>query len=395
MSLRILMIAPEPFFTPRGTPFSILHRLKALSELGHTIDLVTYPFGEDVSIPRVRIYRIPKPPFIRHVKIGPSLAKIPLDLILYHHARRLLKHNHYDLIHTHEEACLMGALWHKKGFRHLYDMHSLLSQQMYNFRVPFARLAAAVWRRLETWAIHHSDAIIAICPELGDALREMGVEQKWMVIENVGVAEFVNTLSDEEIRAFRENQPWKHEFVFGYIGTFEPYQGIPLLLESIRFYLDTFGPDAHWVLVGAAPEDLSRWEKKLQHMQLSPHVSLIPRVDPKTAALYQKAVDVLVTTRISGTNTPLKIYSYLASGTPILATRHPTHTQVLDNTVALLVDAEAGALANAMHQLKKDPDLRNRLARTARERYEREYSYNAYLKKTDDLLKSFIIAQTS
>ncbi|MCC7032558.1 MAG: glycosyl transferase family 1, partial [Acidobacteria bacterium] len=33
--MRILMLAPEPFFEPRGTPFSEYHRLKALSELGH------------------------------------------------------------------------------------------------------------------------------------------------------------------------------------------------------------------------------------------------------------------------------------------------------------------------------------------------------------------------
>ena len=39
------MIAPEPFFEPRGTPFSEFHRIRALTELGHQVDLVTYPFG--------------------------------------------------------------------------------------------------------------------------------------------------------------------------------------------------------------------------------------------------------------------------------------------------------------------------------------------------------------
>jgi hypothetical protein len=43
--MKILMIAPEPFFEPRGTPFSEYHRIRAMLELGHTVDLVTYPFG--------------------------------------------------------------------------------------------------------------------------------------------------------------------------------------------------------------------------------------------------------------------------------------------------------------------------------------------------------------
>src|SRR5215813_5520667 len=78
-NVKILMIAPEPFFEPRGTPFSEYHRIRALLDLGHTVDLVTYPFGRDVSLPGLRIFRCMRPPLIRDVRIGPSLAKIPLD----------------------------------------------------------------------------------------------------------------------------------------------------------------------------------------------------------------------------------------------------------------------------------------------------------------------------
>src|SRR5882757_1507626 len=49
-SMHILMIAPEPFFEPRGTPFSEFHRIRAVTTLGHTVDLVTYPFGQSVSM---------------------------------------------------------------------------------------------------------------------------------------------------------------------------------------------------------------------------------------------------------------------------------------------------------------------------------------------------------
>ena len=63
--MKILMIAPEPFFEPRGTPFSEFHRIRALLELGHTVDLVTYPFGKDVSMPGLRVFRCLRPPFVR------------------------------------------------------------------------------------------------------------------------------------------------------------------------------------------------------------------------------------------------------------------------------------------------------------------------------------------
>ena len=39
------MLAPEPFFEPRGTPFSEFHRIKALVEDGHAepARLASYP----------------------------------------------------------------------------------------------------------------------------------------------------------------------------------------------------------------------------------------------------------------------------------------------------------------------------------------------------------------
>ena len=77
--MKILMLAPEPFFQPRGTPISVYFRIKALSDLGHATTLVTYPVGEDVSFPGLVIRRSPNPFRVRKVKIGPSLVKLPLD----------------------------------------------------------------------------------------------------------------------------------------------------------------------------------------------------------------------------------------------------------------------------------------------------------------------------
>src|SRR5438094_4831864 len=105
-TVRILMIAPEPFFEPRGTPFSEFHRIRALTALGHEIDLVTYPFGADVTLPGLRVFRCLRPPFVRRVKVGPSLAKIPLDALLTLTVLRRVLASRYDAIPSHEEGGL-------------------------------------------------------------------------------------------------------------------------------------------------------------------------------------------------------------------------------------------------------------------------------------------------
>src|SRR5678815_1347993 len=130
-TVRILMIAPEPFFEPRGTPFSEFHRIRALTTLGHEVDLVTYPFGEAVAMAGLRIFRSARPPFVRRVKIGPSLAKIPLDALLTFTAFRRAFAGQYDVVHSHEEGGLIGiVLASLLRVPHLYDMHSSLPQQL-------------------------------------------------------------------------------------------------------------------------------------------------------------------------------------------------------------------------------------------------------------------------
>jgi len=71
--LSILMVAPQPFFSARGTPFSVLHRIRALLSAGHNVDLLTYGYGEDVPLPELegnlRIIRSKKIPLINSIKI--------------------------------------------------------------------------------------------------------------------------------------------------------------------------------------------------------------------------------------------------------------------------------------------------------------------------------------
>ncbi|MEM9592044.1 MAG: glycosyltransferase family 4 protein, partial [Pseudomonadota bacterium] len=133
--LRILMVAPQPFFRARGTPFSVVHRIRALCEAGHQVDLVTYPFGEDVQIEGLRTVRSARPPFVKDVKIGPSVAKLFLDVPLYFATRRMLKENNYDILHSHEEAAFFSVpLARRHGIKHVYDMHSSLPQQLRTFK---------------------------------------------------------------------------------------------------------------------------------------------------------------------------------------------------------------------------------------------------------------------
>ena len=97
---------------------------------------------------------------------------------------------------------------------------------------------------------------------------------------------------------------------------------------------------------------------------------------------FVQAADLLVSPRIRGTNTPLKIYSYLRSGRPIVATNLLTHTQVLTPEISKLAAAAAAPFAEAILDLLDHPDERARLSSAARGVAQEKYSRESYMKRT-------------
>ena len=163
----VLVVAPQPFFSPRGTPFSVYYRTLVTAEKGLAADILTYGQGEDTAIPNTRILRIPALRFLGSVRIGPSPLKFLLDGLLFLRMIGALLRRRYRLVHAHEEAVFLALLL-RPFFRYrlVYDMHSSLPQQMTNFRFTRSRFWIGLLERWETAALRRADGVITICPEL-------------------------------------------------------------------------------------------------------------------------------------------------------------------------------------------------------------------------------------
>ena len=380
------MIAPEPIFQPRGTPMSVVGRLKALSEMGHRVDLLTYSLGADVDLPGLRIRRIPRIPGIRTVKIGPSFKKIPLDLCLMTKSLITVMREPVDLIHTHEEAGFWGTAL-SKLFRipHVYDMHSSLPQQLKNFNFSKSRVLLALFQALERWVLRSSSAVITICPDLNNHVNGLYPEKDSVLIENVVDYGMIFGESDRS-KQIKASLALDQNKVALYTGTFEPYQGLDLLIESARIVRES-NENIVFLLVGGHPNQVAQYQARVEKHGLEHAVIFTGQVLPQEVNSYIRCADVLLSPRISGTNTPLKIYAYLRSGVPVVATRLWTHTQVLDDDVAVLTDAEPGAFARGILSAISDAPLAARLTRNARALSEEKYGYARYREKLERIIE--------
>ena len=376
------MIAPEPFFEPRGTPFSEFHRIRALTALGHQVDLVTYPFGQSVSMAGLRVFRSLRPPFVHHVKIGPSLAKIPLDALLALSALRRACSGRYDVIHSHEEGGLIGAILAMLlRVPHLYDMHSSLPQQLSNFAFSQSPIIKRVFLAIERFMIRQSRVVIVICPALEETVRAIDPGARLVLIENApGSAE--DEASPESAAAVRRSLKLADGTpVVLYTGTFEAYQGLDLLFAAMAI-VRAKRPDARLVLAGGRADQVIKAREQARAAGIDDVTMFAGERPAPEIPSYLLASNLLVSPRSRGTNTPLKLYQYLRSGKAIVATRLLTHTQVLSDETAILTGVTPQEYADGILAGLTDPARAAAIGRRARELAETKYSYEAYLEKT-------------
>ena len=100
---------------------------------------------------------------------------------------------------------------------------------------------------------------------------------------------------------------------------------------------------------------------------------------------YLEQADILVSPRTKGVNTPMKIYSYLGAGVPIVATDIPSHTQVLNDANACTVAATPEALVQGINRVLDDDDYAEKLGRNAKQEAEERFSFNAFRKQLNHI----------
>ncbi len=382
--MKILMIAPEPFFEPRGTPFSEYYRIKALSELGHQIDLVTYPIGEDKDIDGLKIIRAKTPFNIKKVKTGPSAAKLVLDFFLFFKAWKQLRKGKYDLIHTHEEANIMGVFFNKLSkVPHLYDMHSSLVQQMDNFKFTTSGMIKGVFKIVEKMSLKNAASAIVICKSLFDHAAEITSPDKLVMIENF-IDDTPEQLDTERLAALEKELGKDKKKLIIYTGTLEKYQGIPFLLKAFSLLDENY----KLVLVGGKPYQVDETREEAESLGVSERVHMTGRLPFDNIPYYLAAADALVSPRILGTNIPLKIYQYLKSGTPVVATDLYTHTQTLTDKISILPKPEPEDFAQGIRGAVSEKGVE--VARGASQFCKENYSKERYLELVSEVVNKAV-----
>jgi glycosyltransferase involved in cell wall biosynthesis len=294
----------------------------------------------------------------RTVPVGLSLRKIALDVCLLLTVLRLARKNNYVCLHGVEEgaglALLCKALF---GIPVIYDMQSSLPEQLRHVRGFVWGLGRWLSLMFERWLIKSANFIIA---SRGLAQRVQSIQPGKTVWE----CAFAGSNPRQKNEHLAEHLGILGRPTVVYTGNFAPHQGLGELIEAAKIVYSEI-PEVVFLLVGGTEGELNHLARMVEKGGLNDTVQLISRQPRREIPNYLALADILILARINGENVPLKIYDYLKSEKPIVATDIPAHRAVLSDETAILVAPQAKALADGIILALKNHSHAKKIAAAA------------------------------
>lgn len=372
--MRILYLADIRFPLERANGIQSIETCHALATRGHDVTLIVRPDTHTPPRDPYAFYGLARIPAL-HVEVapltGPPAARRAGYLTFT--LGRALGRTRQDLIFTRDLglASLLVRVPAMLRAPVVYESHTiaadaaaarpeLLTGAVRPSASKLRRLArhdASVWRG--------ADGYVTITAGLARELERRFGPRRHLAIVPDGVR---SAEAPADPPATSTLHP---TFTIGYAGHLYPWKGVELIIEAVTALQDTRG-----LIVGGHEHepDLERIKQLAVQLDCASRVTFTGPLPPAAVAPRLREADVLVLPNprsaiSSDFTSPLKLFEYMASGRPIVASDLPAFREILRHEAnALLVEAgNPQALTAGIHRLKNDADLGTRLARQARQ----------------------------
>lgn len=302
----------------------------------------------------------------------------------------------YDLVHEHNGIFCVGTAWacarSGKPYVLTFSADPILERKLVGNALK--GLHGLVAREEARYTYRLARRIICVSePAKEHLVTSWGVdEEKIQVMPNgVDVERFGDQYDPQQARA---ELGFGTEPIIGFVGSFQLWHGLDLLVESFNQILRDY-PGSRLLLVGDGPAR-PIVERLAQKCGVSQHITITGLIPQERIPQILAAVDVAVIPYPQLPKemwfSPLKLYEYMAAGKAIVASRAGQIAAVIqDGRTGLLVKpGDAGELAQAIRRLLHDPAERVFLGENAsRQAFER-HSWESYIKRLEDIYYSVL-----
>jgi len=392
--MRILFIAPIPFFYERGACIRTRNIVTAAGKLGHEVDLLTYPVGENVIIHNVNILRV-SAPFKPPLEAKMNLSRLITDFLLYRKASKMAEKKYDCIIGKTPIGRWIGRKIKEKtntpliidvvepalGMVQLYSRRKLFKGF---FLSKIAKLAVRnpittnFLRKFEEANYRVADLVLANWDLVAEQVRKESGKESYLLYDTLP-----DIIKKEPTgKNMREKYGIEaEEKVLLYTGAFTPQQGIDVYLNSLKRLKNK---STKLVLVGPPKE---RYLRMAEELGVKDKVLFTGQRPMEEMPDYFAMADVLLTAYNSGgLNATVKLLIYLFQKKPIVASDVLQYRQVISEEVAFLAEPTAEDFATKIDYVLDNPEVAEKIAKNAYKYSEKKFSEKAYLDKVNGVL---------
>jgi len=371
--MRVLHIAPTPFFADRGCHIRIRNEIEAFKASDVKIILCTYPIGRDIEgIDIRRTFRIPG--FIR-TDAGFSPFRFPADVLVFFLTLKVAWQERPDILHGHlHEGALIGwavrccLFWRKIPL--VMDMQGSLTGELIGYgTIPQTSFLARVSSVVEQIICRMPKAFFcSSVRSLGILRQRHGVDHQRLALVNDVVPDRFFTVQDPAVNRTKLGIPADRTVVL-YSGSLLPGKGVGHILQAID---QLRSMDLYWLLIGYPIEDI---HDQLMALSLDGMVRMTGQVAYDDLSQWLAVADIALDPKedTSGEASG-KILHYMAAGLPVVCFDTVNNRSLL-GTLGYYADTSENAFSRAiLAAVHEHPTERARRGAEGRTLASRDYS---------------------
>jgi len=154
-------------------------------------------------------------------------------------------------------------------------------------------------------------------------------------------------------------------------------------------------PEILFLLIGGRTGQINYYQNLVSERNLRDFFRFTGNVSPAEVIAHLDLASVVVSPRLEGTSIPLKIYTYLLSGKPLVATNIAAHRMVLNEDLAVLAAPNPEEFAQAILKLFNNPQLGLHLAGRAQEFMREKNGFDTYQKRVAFISQTMVTDQSA
>jgi glycosyltransferase involved in cell wall biosynthesis len=239
--------------------------------------------------------------------------------------------------------------------------------------------------RVNEWAQVRSyrsfSAVVAVSRAIASRLQSSGVRGE--LVHTIPNAIDENSRVASRLEARKSLGLADDDFVVGWVGRVSREKGADVLIEALPSVDKPFKV----IFIGDGPER-ALLEKRAELLGVGSVVRWVG-VRPDAASIFSAFDTFVLSSRTEGI--PIVLLEAMRASVPIVSTRVGGVPEMLDQSEALLVDAERpDLLAVAINSVRSDPSAARSRANAARARLERDFTVEPWVGRYDALYRSIV-----